>query len=263
MLASRIGNAIDRLEIYAVHAKGNNKKRVRNFIDDMRERDTNLKRSISRLKNSIRQINNAIAKSSPDVGLDPQMEPLITMFVGTIEDSYNEANDYISHIKEFEATLLSEDIIQILLSSTDSVIAEVTAYLTNTSADKKAYKSIMRAQKLQEEAYDALRVQKKKQAAKLTNEAYYTVINIIPTHITMPEIETLYNELVNQLITTEALLENSEDKKANAMYDIAMNRARKANIYRTEGDLAAAQKQLSIGGYLIMKVVRMLKTDTE
>ena len=56
---------------------------------------------------------------------------------------------------------------------------------------------------------------------------------------------------------------SAEDKKANAMYDIAMNRARKANIYRTEGDLAAAQKQLSIGGYLIMKVVRMLKTDTE
>jgi len=256
-------SAIERLGIYTAHAKGRDKKAVQDFISAMRKKNNNLKRSITRLENSIGQIDNSVSKSSPDVGLDPQMEPSITTFVSSVEDSYNEVNDYISQIKEFEATLLSEKIVKMILTSTDSVIALVTSHLSNSHADKKEYRSLNRAQKLQKEAYTALQANKRKQAAKLTNEAYYSVIDIVPSGIAVSDIETLYDELVNQLITTEELLQGSENKKAHVMYNVAMNRAKKARTYRTEGELSAAEKELSISGYLIVKVIRMLEADTQ
>ncbi len=256
-------SAIERLGIYAAHAKGKDKKTLQEFISTMTGKNNNLKRSISRIKNSIGQIDNTVSKSSPDVGLDPQMEPLITSFVSSVDDSYNEINDYIAQIKAFETTLLSDKIVKILLTSTDSVIALVTSYLSKSQVDKKDYKSLSRAQKLQKEAYTAFQINKRKQAAKLTNEAYYSVIDIVPAGVSSEDIEAQYNELINQLITTEELLQNSENKKAHIMYNVAMGRAKKVNTCRKEGELTAAQKELTISGHLIVKIIRMLDAENQ
>ncbi len=263
MLSSRMVTAIERLDIYTSHAKEREKKEIKNFIFDMTRRNALVNRSITRLENSIGQIDNAVSKSSPDVGLDPQMEPLITSFVSSVDDSYNEVNDYIAQIKAFETTLLSEKIVRILLISTDSVIALVTSHLSNSQADKKDYKSLTRAQKTQKEAYTAFQANKRKRAAKLTNEAYYSVIDIVPTGVSIEDIEAQYDELINQLIATEELLQNSENKKAHIMYDVAMNRAKKVNTCRKEGELTGAQKELTISGHLIVKIVRMLEVENQ
>jgi len=259
----RLGILFDRLGVYATHATNKENKTIALFTQEMQKKLAICNRSIVRLEDRVDRIKEVIDKSNPDIGLDPQMEPMVTSFVSSVEDINNEITNALSRVKEFETTLQTDANIQFLLSSTDSIITRRAPIKNEASADTRDVKVLTRVQELQKEAYSAYKKGNTKQAVKLTNEAYYLLIDITPAELSAVPFEEQYSGLINQLIAAEKLVQNSDNKKVSTMYHIAEKRVIEANSYKKEGEIAAAQKELTTSGYLITKIMQILAAEEE
>lgn len=217
--------------------------------------------SIDQLDNTIEQIQTAVSKSSPELGLDPQMEPLISAFINDVEDRYNKINDCIAQIKNFEAELFDAENVEILLGLTDSSIAQVEKLFDKNKPNKNEAKAIKSAKRLQKEAYTALKSNKKDHAATLTSESYYSIINLIPSTKPSPGVDKQYEDLVQSYLDTEKLLPFAKGKKAGVLYSLSEEHLKKAIGFMKEGNDLEAQKEIDICSLLITKTVKTIMAE--
>jgi hypothetical protein len=254
-------SALKRITSYAHHSKSKSKNEIDTFVKEMKKKLNIVNGSIDQLDNTIEQIQTAVSKSSPELGLDPQMEPLISAFINNVEDRYNKINDCIAQIKNFEAELFDAENVEILLSLTDSSIAQAEKLFNKNRPTKNEARSITSAKKLQKEAYASLKNNKKDRAAKLTSESYYSIIYLTPSTKSSPGLDEQYEGLVKSYLDTEKLLPFAKGKKAGVLFSLSEKHLKNAIAFMKEENDTEAQKEIDICSLLITKTVKTIMAE--
>ncbi len=262
-MSQKMDKALNRIVSFTQQTKKKNRNEVDLFVKEMKKQLQLVTSSVTKLENSIEPIETAISKSSPELGLDQQMEPLISAYINNVEDRYNRINECIAEIKNFEKKLFEAGNIEVLLSLTDSSIAQVEKAFNNKNMKRSEKKILSNAQKLQQEAYEAFKSNKKTKAATLTSESYYSIINLSPAQKSSPKVDEQYESLVKNFLDTEKILHHAKSKKPSILYNLAEEHLKKAIAFIKEQKELEAQKEIDLCSHLITKTVKTVMAENK
>ncbi len=239
------------------------RKEIDEFIHEIGESRQWLLVRIDHISESIHEIENTISKSNPELSVDPQMEPLITLFVGDVEDVYSRMNESIARIKEFESTMFDVSNVSATLALTDSVISQMSRSPAGTPADESDSAKLDNARELQKKAWEESLAGEKKLAVKLSREAYNSVIDLFPVVQPASDMRTQYEMLKKQIVCTEELMEDPVNERIALLFSLAEEHVKNAGKFMQKQKTTSAQKELDISSVLITKVAKLLMKENE
>ena len=255
-------STLDKLAIYKRNANSKTNSDIDNFISKKNNVKVNIKSQINQILTKIPQVEDAISKSSPEMGLDPQMEPLVTSFVSDVEDTYNELNDQILIIKEFEMKLLSFADTKQILHLTDSTIEAVSKLYDDPNKNV----ALKKAKEIQKKAYNAFSSHKNDVATKLSTDAYYSVIDQLPSITVMQDLTERLNGLVDRITELSEVIENAEINqlleaneaaRLKKLITVSEQHISTANTFIQNDNGTSAKKELAISDLLVDKVAKV------
>lgn len=247
LLSARLQTALERVASYRNNAPKRKKDKIDFFIAEIVASDKRLQILIERARGRIDQIEKSISKSNPDIGLDPQMEPLITTFVENVENIFNGYNDNLADVKEFESEIVDVEAVPQMLVSTDSLIRSVDKISTEKN------KIIVKAKKTQKRAHEEFDKGLIKNAAKLTNDAYYLLFQLAEDASEVKNnVDHQYSQLIEELINIEADIEADELK--SLFYSLAEEHTKKAYQFLQDGNIMMSQKEIDLSNILLLKI---------
>lgn len=258
MMIPRLHTTLNRIILVSKHAPQGKGEEIDQFINEIRKKQQWLSTRITTVSENIQEIEGAMARSNPELSLDPQMEPLITLFTNDVEDVYSSIHECIAKIKEFEHSLTEIISGEMLLALTDTVLAEIQQVFARGDLDKTNTKKLSQAQKLQETAHSHLQNGSVIKAARVSQEAFYAIIDIIPEGQDKITTQARYETLKKQLGCVKDLMKNSADERILLLFSLAQEHIHKAHMHMQKKDETKAGKELDICGVLVTKVSKLL-----